>query len=423
MSELRALCGLWRRAGFGASPQELRRSLRQGYDATMDELVRYDEDVDGLAAPPIALTFPLGATLTILQIASVIRWWLNQMIDSRTPLREKLTLFWHGHFTTSADPVFSAGLLLRQNQLLRRHAAGRFGDLLRAVARDPAMLVYLDGVNNRKAHPNENFARELLELFTLGVGHYTERDVREAARAFTGWTLSLPDVGFRFDDEQHDDGVKHFLGHRGRLDGDDVLDILARHPQTARHVTARLYRYFTDEAPPAAEQERLAGVFQQHHGTIRAVVDALLRGAAFRDSLQRRAAWRSPIEYVVAALRGLQGHFRDLAWIDPTRIMGQVPFLPPSVKGWDGGAAWINTSSLLERVNYAHLLVGSSPQALGDPLAGARGTQAARRLTWLLGMADASAATRQALADAWERTRDAAAVLELALAAPDFQVR
>jgi len=354
----------------------------------------------------------------LLQIAAVIRWWINRMCITPRPLQEKLTMFWHGHFTTSADPVFSAGLLLGQNQTLRAHAAGHFPELLLAAARDPAMLIYLDGFRNKKAHPNENFARELLELFTLGAGNYTEKDVREAARAFTGWTLQLPAFKFRFDPNEHDNGPKRFLGHTGCFTGEDVIGILAAHPQTARHVCARLYRNFADEDAGEKETIRLAEIFQRSRGAIRPVVEAILTAPRFREVLARRPGYRSPLEILVASLHAVDQPLERLDWLKRVHEMGQLPFLPPTVKGWEGGDAWIHTGTLLDRLQFAHDVARlGSPKIRPE----ASGVQAARNILWSIGMADAAQSTRRALADAWRG--DARQLLTLALCSPDFQRR
>jgi uncharacterized protein (DUF1800 family) len=408
MTAAAEICHLWRRAAFGATPEDIRRGVAQGYEASVHELVAYETMPDPDMPPPFATTLPPGVRLTLLEVARVIQWWLGRMIASRRPLQEKLTLFWHGHFTTSVDPVIFPALLLGQNQLLRAHAGGRFKDLLFAVARDPAMLVYLDGRSNTREHPNENFAREVLELYTLGEGHYTERDIREAARAFTGWTVHFPTMRFHFDAERHDDGVKRFLGRTGQLSGEDVLEILADHPQTARHICAKLFRWLVDREPTAPELAEAAAVFTRHHGTVRPVVSHLLLSPAFRAAATRRHTCKSPIEFLVSAMRALRGESVDLELLRRLHAMGQLPFLPPTVKGWPGGDAWLNTSTLLDRFQMARLLARAHPDLQTAPTA---------RLLAALGLVDASEATRRALDGAPARR------LELALASPDFQMR
>lgn len=415
---------LWRGAAFGAQGDVLQRTVAQGYETTVSELLQWDA-APGTEPPPATLV-PPGIALTLVQVAALVGWWMNEMATTPHPLREKMVLFWHGHFTTSVVPVFSPGLLLRQNQTFRQHAAGRFEDILLAVATDPAMLVYLDGRENRKAHPNENFAREVMELFTLGIGHYTERDVKEVARALTGWKLGGLDGHAVFHPELHDDGVKHVLGHVGRFGLEDVVHIVATHPATARRVTGRLFRFLTGLDAPSQEADRLAATFTRTHGDMGAVLRTLLLGDAFRRA---RHGCRSPIEWLVNAMRVLDLRFEWLAWIDPLRVMGQLPFLPPSVKGWDDGPAWINTATLLDRVNFAARLSERPHAGLVSLVDQTTARTAVRGLLWALGMGDVRPATAARLEQVWTASqpegpaRTAQRLLTLALASPEFQMK
>jgi uncharacterized protein (DUF1800 family) len=277
-------------------------------------------------------------------------WWLTEMLVTPSPLTEKMTLFWHNHFVSSQQKVRSPQLMYSQNVLLRRHALGNFGALLHAIARDPAMVIYLDSASNRKGQPNENFAREVMELFTLGEGHYMERDVKEAARAFTGWSVD-PDRGeFVFRRRAHDDGVKTVLGRTGKLDGDAVLDILLAQPQTAELIATKLWREFVSPDPDPGEVRRVAGVLRDSGYEIRPALRALLTSDAFYAPVSRAALIKSPVELVVGTLR--QFNFstgEPLPFVLGVALLGQNLLAPPNVKGWPGGEMWINSTTLLAR--------------------------------------------------------------------------
>ena len=284
-------------------------------------------------------------------------WWLTEFLATRAPLAEKMTLFWHNHFVTSFQKVRSPQLLYRQNVLLRGHALGNFGELLRAVARDPAMLIYLDNAISRKEQPNENFARELMELFTLGEGNYSEQDVKEAARAFTGWSVE-PETGeFLFRQPAHDGGVKTVLGRTGSFDGSAVLDILLAQPQTAEFVACKLWREFVSPVPDPVEVRRIARAFRESGYDIRTALKALLVSDAFYAPQNRAALIKSPIELVVGTLR--QFDFRTgevLPFVVTANQLGQRLFAPPNVKGWPGGEAWINSTTFLARKAFLERL-------------------------------------------------------------------
>jgi len=277
-------------------------------------------------------------------------WWLTEMLVTPSPLTEKMTLFWHNHFVSSQQKVRSPQLMYRQNVLLRRHALGNFTMLLHAVARDPAMVIYLDSASNRKGQPNENFAREVMELFTLGEGHYTERDVKEAARAFTGWGVD-PDRGeFVFRRLAHDDGVKTVLGRRGNLDGDAVLGILLAQPQTAELIVAKLWREFVAPDPDRGEVRRIAQVFRESGYEIRPALRALLTSDSFYEPGNRAVLIKSPVELVVGTLRQFSfATGEPLPFALGVAALGQSLFSPPNVKGWPGGEMWINSTTLLAR--------------------------------------------------------------------------
>ncbi len=277
-------------------------------------------------------------------------WWLGEMLATPSPLTEKMVLFWHNHFVSSLQKVRWTPLMYRQHMLLRKHALGHFGDFLHDIAKDPAMVIYLDSASNRKGHPNENFAREVMELFTLGEGKYAEADIREAARAFTGWGIDQDTAEFVFRAAAHDDGVKIVLGRSGAFDGDAVLDILLEQPQTAELIVAKLWREFVSPHPDRKEVTRIARIFREQRYSIKAALRALLVSDAFYAPEHRAALIKSPVELIVGTLR--QFGFETGAstpLVAVSRRLGQDLFAPPNVKGWPGGEVWINSSTLLAR--------------------------------------------------------------------------
>jgi uncharacterized protein (DUF1800 family) len=284
-------------------------------------------------------------------------WWLTEMLGTASPFTERMTLFWHNHFTSSVRKVRSPPLMLRQNALLRKHALGNFGELLHAVSRDPAMLVYLDSATNRRGQPNENFARELMELFTLGEGRYGERDIKEAARAFTGWSIDLDTGEFLFRPRQHDDGVKTVLG-RSLESGTEVLDLLLAQPATAEYIAARLWREFVSPQLQPEELKRVAAALRDSRYDLRATMRALLLTPAFWAPENRAALIKSPTELVVGSMRQFGIALSDpLPFAFLVAYLGQDLFAPPNVKGWPGGEAWINSTTLLARKQFLERLL------------------------------------------------------------------
>jgi uncharacterized protein (DUF1800 family) len=296
-------------------------------------------------------------------MAETARWWLNRMATGAHPLQEKLTLFWHGHFTTSFREERSAWLMWRQNELLRRTAAGNFEHFVKGISRDPAMLQYLNNNQNRRGRPNENYARELMELFTLGIGNYTEQDVKEAARAFTGWTSEGDDFAFRR--LLHDDGRKTFLGHAGNFDGDDVVDIILRHKACAPFIAGKLFRFFAyDEAESGGPLEQgipesLGQLLRDNKWNLRPVIRTILRSKAFYSDKAIGVQIKSPVQLVLGTVRLLGVPLPPMQILrNSLQQMGQMPFNPPNVKGWPGGRAWINTATLYVRYNTCVALAG-----------------------------------------------------------------
>ena len=358
---------LYRRAGFGASAGELDAALalNANEDAAFNLAVDRLLDFQAVAEAPDRIqvrTDDWGDSL--------VRWWLERMVHTRRPLLEKLTFFWHDHFATSLEKDgIEAARMQRQNETLRANALGSFGGLLRAISRDPAMIFWLDLNTNRRTSPNENFARELLELFTLGIGdpsapNYSEADVKEATRAFTGYTVGA-DGNFYLNSGQHDGGTKSVLG-RACESGDDVISILTSHTRGGRNVcahfiAAKLFSFLAYPVPP--DDTVVAGLAQTFVGSglsIRALVEAILKSPQFSSNRAYRALVKSPVELAVSTLRILGGA-RVPAWGvgNELETQGQRLFFPPDVGGWTSGQGWMNATTLLSRCNMTSRINGS----------------------------------------------------------------
>ncbi len=346
---------LYRRAAFGAGLRELRESVRRGLPATLDLLLAGEPGADELLQ--FLTGKKLGGDIAELNDVTALRgWWLYSILHSQHPLREKLTLFWHDHFATSIAKVQKTTLMYRQNLTLREHALGKFPAFLLAMSKDPAMLIWLDSNSNVKGAPNENYAREVMELFSLGVNSgYTEKDIREAARAFTGWHA---DEGkFAFKPHLHDDGTKTVLKQTGKWGGDDVVRICVEQPVAARFLVRKLYRYLVSEAqvPPDDFIEPLAASFRKSGYDIKALVRQMISSRHFFSAHAYRQKIKGPAEYVVGAVWALTDrNVPQGALINQLETMGQALFAPPNVKGWPGGTAWLNTSTILARHNFAN---------------------------------------------------------------------
>jgi uncharacterized protein (DUF1800 family) len=363
---------LYRRAGFGASAAEVQQAVTAGPDAVIERLL-----VGEPAAAELAADFlDLGAQLAERGDPDALRgWWLYVMLNGGHPLREKLTLFWHNHFATSIAKVRSAPLMLRQNATLREHALGKFGPFLMAMSRDPAMLVWLDSNNNIKGRPNENYAREVMELFSLGVGNYTEKDIREAARAFTGWhTDGSDDQKFTFDAALHDDGEKTVLGTTGKLDGTDIVRIALEQQAASRFLVGKLYEFFVSETPPpAALLAPLCDRYRKSGYDTADLVRVMLSSRLFFSAHAYRQRVKSPVEFALGAVKALvPGAVAPTKLVKPLEAMGQQLFAPPNVKGWRGGKNWLNHATVLARNNFAER-VAMGTDLLGDPNAVAQG--------------------------------------------------
>ena len=379
MDEQRALTAhLLRRAGFGATPQELDEYLELGYDATVEKLLHPSQDLP--VDEDVVRRYHIDQN-SLMLIESSQAYWLYRMINTTSPLQEKITLFWHGLFATAYGKLNHAKGVVNQTNIFRRSGLGYFRTLLLELARDPAMIFWLDNKDNHKDAPNENFGRELLELFSMGIGNYTEADVKSCARAFTGWTIANADYmsirasrdsiwphgrldwQFLYDPEDHDDTDKTFLGHTGRFNGEDVIDIICAQPACAWFVASKLYNFFVSDTPDEGAIQTLADEFQRSNGNIESVMRTMFLSGFFQSEKVRFARVKSPAEMVAGTAR-MAGSHRSTDWsivglAMDANFMGQEILNPPSVEGWHTGTEWIDTGSLVERINSAAQEVGN----------------------------------------------------------------
>ncbi|HTE86231.1 MAG TPA: DUF1800 domain-containing protein [Dehalococcoidia bacterium] len=346
---------LLRRAGFGASRLELDAAVARGFDATLDRMLEPQDERDAADDLVSQINVPNR------RLDEAQRWWLVRMRYTSRPLVEKMALFWHGHFTTSIAKVSNGNMqLMRQLiQSFRTQGMGNFRDLLLNVSKDSTMSIWLDGRFNHKDAPNENYGRELQELFTLGIGNYTEADVKAAARAFTGWTFGN-NHEFVFDARDHDDGPKTFLGRTGNFNGDDIVDILAGHPATANHLATKLVRFFVSDPPDDNLVNNLAQTYLSSGYDMRSVLRALFKSDAFSSPNAYHALIKSPAEFVAGTLRTLDIQTDGTPLPPIMAALGQELFNPPNVAGWPGGTAWIATNTMLARNNMANSIAAAT---------------------------------------------------------------
>ena len=279
-------------------------------------------------------------------------WWLTQMITTKSPFSDQMTLFWHNHFVSSLQKVKFPALMAQQHTLLREYAVGDFKQFVQAVSQDPAMTLYLDNQSNRKSAPNENYARELLELFTLGEGHYQEHDIKQAARAFTGWQVDRKTGQFNINKRQHDSGEKTFLGKTGPWNGDDIVNLIftEQGDQVALFITRKLWRHFVSLSENDAETARLAKLWVEVDFQIAPLLNAMLLSEAFWAQMDQPNLIKSPVDFVVGTQRAFGLQVTEASLVRQMgRNMGQMLFAPPNVKGWPGGEAWITSSTLIAR--------------------------------------------------------------------------
>ena len=379
---------LLRRAGFGGTREEIEAYAEMGYEAAVDELI--DPTDAGWAGSYMARRFHHEQSGMLTPQGGPSQW-LYRMITTRAPLHEKVALFWHGIFATGYPKVIHGKALSDQIRMFRRYGMGRFDTLLLELARDPAMIVWLDNQDNHGGAINENWGRELLELFSLGVGNYSEEDIKECARAFTGWTLgnteymvlrSMRDSDwpygriswhFKYRPEDHDNGEKTFLGHTGNLNGEDIIEIICKQEATARFIARHMYHFFVADEPPVPSWpytpprdpeaiDTLAQAYFDSDHDITSMLTALFNSGYFKSEDIRYEKVKGPAEFVTGVLR-LTGEFdrprrEILERYFQTNFMGQMLTNPPSVEGWRQGVDWIDTGTLMERINFASEQLG-----------------------------------------------------------------
>lgn len=382
------------RAGFGATSETIGEMVAAGMDQCVDRLINFQKVADGYEKPEWAVPIPdLQTSRKKLseeekkkfqqdrrkEGQDLKMWWIRRMVMTTRPFQEKLTLFWHGHFATSIQKVKLPYFMWMQNETLRRNAAGNWRKMLKEVSKDPAMVIWLDNVSNRAKGPNENFARELMELFTLGEGHYTERDIKESARAFTGYSVDRNKQEFIFRENLHDNGSKHFFNRAGNFDGDDIVDIILARPQAPRFIAKKLWEFFCYQGPSDELVDALAGILKSSNYEFRPLFKEIFTSAEFYSDRAVKKQIKSPVQWLVGSVLALQAELMPMRMINGVmRLLGQEVFEPPNVKGWDGGAAWITTASLLTRYNLANVMInGVIPDEMMNAGAGRR--QAAGR--------------------------------------------
>jgi uncharacterized protein (DUF1800 family) len=475
-TDLALMAHLLRRAGFGATRKELEAYAARGYEATVEELLNPPDDPRRMPDDLIRRYHheQSGLMGSINPGAN----WLYRMITTEAPLQEKMTLFWHRIFATSYPKITQGKVLIDQLRMFRRYGMGSFRTLLVELSKDPAMIVWLDNHQNHNGAINENYGRELLELFSMGVGNYTEQDIKECARAFTGWTLgnteymalrarrdSIWPYGriawhFEYRPEDHDDGVKTFLGETGRFNGEDIIDIICKQPATARFISRHMYHFFVADEPPVPQWpytqprdpeaiDALVKAYFDSSYNIRSMLRALFNSEFFRSEDCWYARVKSPAELVAGVLRLTEEFQRPRKQILDRNLqmvyMGQQLTAPPTVEGWHEGAEWIDTGTLVERLNFASQQLGdvSKPgvRAIIDRLSAADGgsytpEQLVDSCLDILGPLQVSEDTRSALVSYAARSGElklrgatpgseaeqrVAQLLQLIAATPEFQ--
>lgn len=404
LSESEKVAHLLRRFGLGASEAELDYYGKDGVKGAVDRLLGYKDNPWTWDVDPMA--FANGQGVVNIRVAQGM--WYLRVLATQNPLEEKMAIFWHHHFAVSGEKVDSSFAMMNYVDTLRRHATGNFRDLVRAVSKDPAMIFWLDNQENVKGKPNENFAREIMELFTVGIGNYTEADVLEAARAFTGWSYGIPLRGGRtlgtlssprradqyvFRADRHDGGSKTVLGQSGPLSGDDVIDILCDRPETPRFIVTKLWEWFVYPDPDAKTVEKFAKAFKDSGLDIGALLKAIMLSEEFYSEKAVRKAVKNPIDFCVATARqigigetamqrvregianpqindqnGLNNSLIRAAGpafllLSSTKSMGMELMYPPDVSGWRTGSYWVTSATMVERIKWADSLFGGADRA------------------------------------------------------------
>jgi len=394
LTEREKIAHLLRRFGLGASENELSYYLSPDYGAAVDLLLNYEAVPEDFVFQPDAIRPDAKKPLPM---PAVVTWWAARMIATQRPLQEKMTLFWHDHFATSAGKVKNAYMMVAQNETFRAGATGNFRDLLLKCSHEPAMLLWLDNQENVKGKANENFAREVMELFTIGIdGGYSEKDVTEAARAFTGWAYRRQTGAggpqFAFRPALHDTGQKTVLGLTGYLNGADVLNHLCDLPQCSKYITEKLIRYFVTPSPSAEYVSRMAQVFRDGNLEIKPLLRAIMLSPEFLEPKSLRSVVKSPVDFCVATARqiGYSDRVRKVLTsaevpdserrrglapayqaVTAMKTMGMSLMYPPDVSGWDGGEAWISSATMVQRIGWSEKLFAGQrrlPRPAGVPV-------------------------------------------------------
>ncbi len=416
MAEREKVAHLLRRATFGPTAEEVDEAEKAGYAATAERLLN----------PPTPDTAPAAPALTgakDLQILRLTEWWLDRMVATPHQYQEKLVFFWHGHWATSYEKVDTAPLMLGQQNLFRQLGRGDFAVFVKAMVRDPALILWLDGQRNTKKAPNENLARELMELFTVGIGNYTEADVQQGARALTGWTANKGNGAVKLEMSRFDGGDKTILGQTGKFGTDNFVDILMAQPATAKFLAQRLWFRFASGAPiPADAEQRMTAAYGANRD-LNALTGALLKDPAFPAT--RGQLVKQPTEWAVGAMRQLglrPSTFNDAdrkMLVELLEDMDQIVFRPPSVGGWPDGPAWLTTASVQVRLRLAEILANKAPAVTIDKLNAAPEQTRVDALGRLLVVDVWTQRTRQALTGSVKNVRN---LLALGLISPEYCV-
>ncbi|MBV8171655.1 MAG: DUF1800 domain-containing protein [Candidatus Eremiobacteraeota bacterium] len=416
---------LLRRAGFGGSPSDIASATSAGMDATVQRLIHFGSD-SLPAAPDGDISFDFSPTADQKQrqrsFLATQMWFVNRCLQTPNPLRERMVYFWSNHFTSGlGQDGITPQQMVDQYNLFARYALGNYAELTHEISKDGAMLLYLNNAQNRQAHPNENYARELMELFTMGVGNYSEQDVRESARAFTGWTvLRRQGDAVTFNPQLHDNGTKTFLGRTGNFMGDDIVDIIMQQGATPRYMANKFARNFIYDNPEPGLIDALATRLRAANYDVARLMGVILRSNLFYSDRAYRALVKSPLELVIGAHKALGATNVEPLALNAMRQMNQIAMQPPNVAGWPGGAMWLNTGTLLARINYLNQLalskgVGQNAAMTGgdqmmamveNPAAAMRmGANVADPTQWIAGvnMGDAGAVTDRVL---WMAVQD-----------------
>lgn len=423
-----------RRLGFGASEQTVAEGLKFGIDSLLSKLMTPSGPATFAVAQPSGLTTSakfaaakrshdqtklksLLRTIRQEEFPAIISWWLNEMITDPRPLLEKMTLIWHSHFATSISKVHLASLMLKQNNTIRSNSLSSFGALTTALAQDPAMMIWLDTITNSASKPNENFARELMERFTIGVGSYRQEDVSNAARAFTGWRYDPQNDAFKLTASQHDYGGKTFLGQIGAFDGEEVISIILAQPKSSHFVASRIFSMLGYPVSPSDTISIELGNDFADGQNILKLVQLVTKRPEFFSTTSLNGLTKQPVEYLVGAMKALKITLNPAApgqIMSMLRLLGQIPFDPPNVGGWPQNYYWLSTATAQTRSTVAQLL-----SSIGDisMVSDSNQSQRVEATIAMLGISHASSATKAALEDV---SSNPVTTVALAMCSPEY---